>query len=159
MCTAALTPWKTSAAQMSRSLQHNQQPFSIFFFLGTLNTCARSINTVFILLSGQTWTLQAGLVLSGWEALQLLPQSGGQGEDWLLHGINCWSRSFVFLVLICLPLGPSALWGSCRCARPWCRKWTAPATRTRTTRQEVGASCHPTAPWWCSPGSRAPPTC
>lgn len=65
--------------------------------------CARSVNPAFvqqmtlclILLSGQAWTLQAGLVLSGWEGLQLLPQSGGQGEHGLLHG-NSWMMIFLF---------------------------------------------------------------
>lgn len=100
----------------------------IYLFLGTHDMCARSINPAFvqqmtlylILLSGQAWTLQAGLVLSGWEGLQLLPQSGGQGEHGLLHG-NSWMMIFFiffFHVLIRFPLGPSCLWGSCRCARP-----------------------------------------
>lgn len=68
--------------------------------------CAWCINCAFVQrvtffyltpLQGQTRTLQVGLVLSGREGLQLPPQSGGQGEHFLLVAIHCClSCFFVF---------------------------------------------------------------
>lgn len=42
-------------------------------------TCGQNIQI--LSLSGQTWTLQTGLVFPGWENLLLLSQPGGQGEQ------------------------------------------------------------------------------
>lgn len=111
----------------------------------------RRVSHAFSAVSGQTWTLEAGVVLFGWKNLLLLSKSRRQGshnKPFNMPLLHVHLKKYILLngvftpgFLCCF----SCLWVSCRCGKHWYRRWIAPVIQMKTMKQVVEVSSPPIA--------------